>query len=267
MDKLAISNIAWTGNNEKVFEYLASLGVQGIEVAPGKVVGGWDDLDSQAMKEYRQLCDSFGLKVPSFQAFLFGKPDLQLLGDESSFRSLIEHMKYVAELAEVAGAQVLVFGAPKNRLLMDNSCSDANKLAIERLGILAEVCWQHKVSIGLEAVPEIYGGEFITSYTESAALVNEVSHPGLVFHLDTGCTYLNGDSIGKAIVETANLIRHFHISQPQLSDFSNPEEYHEEASKAFSNFSYEYWKCIEMRESGNVLENIEIAVSYVQDCY
>lgn len=267
MDKLAVSNIAWTGKNEQIFEMLASVGVNGVEVAPGKVLGGWEGLDLTAMANYRDMCASFGLSIPSFQAFLFGKPELQLLGDDKTFANLIEHMRFVSELAQTAGANVLVYGAPKNRLLLNHTLGDGMLLAKERLAKLAEVCWEYEVSIGLEAVPEAYGGEIIKSYKDSSSIVKEVAHSGLVFHLDTGCTFLNNESIAQAIAETYEMIRHFHISQPQLSDFNNPESYHNEASKELKKYKYRNWLCIEMLETKNTKKSLLNAINHIATKY
>lgn len=267
MGKIAISNIAWTGNNEQVFELLAGLGVGGIEVAPGKVNNGWDALNTSVMSNYRKTCDSFGLVIPSFQAFLYGKPELQLLGDKQTFAALKQHMKFVSELADAAGAKVLVFGAPKNRLLFGHIYEEALELVKERLAVLAEICWQYKVSIGLEAVPQTYGGEIITSYKESAQIVSAVAHPGLVFHLDTGCTFLNGDSISQAIEHNMKSIAHFHISQPKISDFSEPADYHCEAAKALNAAGYDGWRCIEMLETEDALDAIRTAVNFAKEIY
>ncbi|OYY73981.1 MAG: hypothetical protein B7Y40_06920 [Gammaproteobacteria bacterium 28-57-27] len=267
MAKLAISNIAWTGHNEQVFDLLAKLGVSGVEVAPGKVANGWDDLSVLKIRAYREQCANFGLSIPSFQAFLFGKPHFQLLGGEDVFEAMLEHVSFVAELAAEAGAGVLVYGAPKSRLLLGYGLAEAEALAIERLKKLAAVCASHGVSIGLEAVPSAYAGEFITSFTDSLRIVKAVNSPGLVLHLDTGCTWLNGDNVSLAIEQTSDLIRHFHISQPQLLDFSEPAPYHIEAAKALRERGYSHWCCIEMLESKSPLAAIEQAVNYVKSVY
>lgn len=266
-NKLAVSNIAWSGDHEKTLAQIAAWGVQGIEVAPGKITGGWDSLDIKAMHNYRTLCEDHGLSIPSFQAFLFGKPHLQLLGEPEVFAAMLEHVNFVAELAAVAGARVLVYGAPKSRQLLGHNLSDAESLAIERLGQLAAVCVRHDVSLGLEAVPAAYGGEFITSYADSLRIVQAVNSPGLVLHLDAGCTWLNGDNIATAIDIAGPWIRHFHISQPQLSDFSEPAIYHTTAAKKLRELEYGHWLCIEMRETDHPMTAIEQAVRFIQSVY
>ncbi|MCK2086762.1 sugar phosphate isomerase/epimerase [Thauera aromatica] len=266
MPKLAISNLAWTGNDDEMLALLANLGVEGVEVAPGKVAP-WDELTTSVMDAFRQRVAKHGLEISSFQAFLFGHPNLQLLGDPGSYAALCKHMDNVCQLASVAGAKVLVFGAPKNRLLLGHPMETARALAIERLSELAEIAEKHNVSLGLEAVPVAYGAEFISSYQESLALVRAVDRPGLVFHLDAGCTCVQGDDIGLAIQETAAEIAHFHISQPQLSDFTEPTPYHFVAANALASVGYDRWLCIEMLETAEPKRSIRGAVDFLHKVY
>lgn len=267
MNRLAISNIAWTENDSQVLEKLSVLGVNGVEVAPFKLTGDWETLNTKIVGQYRATCNQYGLEIPSFQAFLFGKPHLQLLSSETKFSEFKDHMKIVAELAAIAGARVLVYGAPKSRLLLDHSYDSGLALSRDRLLQLAEICDSFDVCLGLEAVPSAYGGEIITSYKESVNIVKELNHRGLVLHLDAGCTFLNGDSIKKAIEDTKNSIGHFHVSQPNLGNFNIPSSYHDEASSALNSSKYNKWLCIEMLSGDNQLRSIEEAVEFVNRKY
>lgn len=266
MPKLAISNLAWTGKDDEMLARLADLGVEGIEVAPGKVAP-WVELTTSVMEAFRKRVAKHGLEISSFQAFLFGHPKLQLLGDEDSYAALCAHMDKVCQLASVAGAKVLVFGAPKNRLLLGHTAETAHTLALARLSELAGIAEKHNVSLGLEAVPVTYGAEFISSYRESLALVRGVDRPGLVFHLDAGCTWMQGDDIWLAIQETVAEIAHFHISQPNLTDFNDPAPYHSVAANALAQVEYEQWLCIEMLETAEPARAVINAVEFVQKIY
>lgn len=266
MPKLAISNIAWTGKDDEMLARLADLGIEGIEVAPGKVAP-WAQLTVSVMEDFRQRVEKHGLEISSFQAFLYGRPELQLLGDQASYAALCEHMRKVCQLASVAGAKVLVFGAPKNRLLLGHTNESARALALGRLSELAEIAEKNNVSLGLEAVPRVYGAEFISSYQESLALVREINRPGLVFHLDTGCTWMQSDDIGLAIQESAAEIVHFHISQPNLSDFSEATPYHSVAADGLARVGYDRWLCIEMLETADPEKSVTDAVKFVKNFY
>ena len=265
MLKLAVSNIAWDEGSVDAIERLAEAGVNGVEVAPGKIAD-WDSLDFAAIRDFRRRCSDVGLVIPSFQAVLFGKPELRLLGTEQEFMGMVEHLRFVAALAAEAGANILVFGAPRNRARNGRDYDEAMALAEDRLGVLAEAVWQHGVAIGLEAVPSVYGCDFIESYREALRLVEAVDSPGLRFHLDGGCTVLNGDDVASAVREGGGRIAHVHISQPDLAGFEQPHPYHEKFSAALGEIRYGGWCCIEMRQQedfGLVLS----AVGFVREMY
>jgi sugar phosphate isomerase/epimerase len=263
MLKLALSNLAWPDHSLDVLRYVSDLGVQGIEVAPTRLAP-WGSLTLSIVSQYRIDLENVGLCIPSFQAILFGKSELQLLGSELSFSSLCRHIDFISRLARVAGASILVFGAPKNRLLLDNSLPAANDLAVFRLKILADIAFQNNVSIGLEAVPKKYGCEFITSYIESLDIVHKVAHPGLVFHLDSGCTYLNNDDLGSAICNAGDAIRHFHVSEPHLCNLNKPSFYHSVASNALRHANYSHWICIEMVSDSTSFFDLKTAINFVK---
>lgn len=263
---LSVSNIAWAAGVESALELIACAGAHGVEVAPAQVAD-WQSLNPGKMERYRRLCESFGLRVSSFQAFLYGLPDLQLLAEHRAFQKLEDHVRLVCELAEIAGAETLVFGAPKNRLLLGADKQAGEDMAAERLAILAEIAWAHNTRIALEAVPEYYGGEMITTYTTSHKIIQTVSHPGLVFHLDTGCTWLSGESIDEAIFKTQKALRHFHVSQPDLADFTEPADYHTVAAKALSEIRYNHWVCIEMKRTETPERSLQRAIEFVRQTY
>ena len=266
MLRLAISNIAWSGDDHIVLELISAAGARGVEVAPG-MLGGWAGVSSQKVTAYRDLCADNGLSIPSFQAILFGKPELQLLGDKGVFGALKAHIQRVAELAAAANAGIMVLGAPGNRRLLGHSVEAGEQIARDRLRELSEIVWDQNISIGLEAVPSDYGGEIITGYRTSLDIVQTVAHPGLVFHLDAACTWLAGDSLADAILASSKALRHFHISQPQLGDFSEPADYHREAGNALARIDYQGWASIEMRETSTSKKSIQSAIREARRLY
>ena len=266
MLKLAVSNIAWSRDESLMLELIANAGARGIEVAPGKF-GGWANVSPSKLTAYRELCGTYGLSIPSFQAILFGRPELQLLGVKRVFNDLKLHIQRVAELAAAADAKVMVFGAPRNRLLLGHSVKEGELIASDRLRELSEVAWEQGVSIGLEAVPSDYGGEMITDYRTSLDIVQRIAHPGLVFHLDAACTWLAGDSLADAIFASPEALQHFHISQPELAEFSEPSDYHQIAGAALASIRYSEWASIEMRETTRPAESIQVAIQQARRLY
>ena len=266
MHKLSVSNIAWSGPDEVVFSLLQAIGVEGVEIAPTKLAP-WDVLEEAHFLKYRDKCAQFGLLISSFQAIFFGRPELQLLGDAAQFKDFTKHFRRILRYAEVAGASCLVFGAPKNRLLLSLSLESAFDLAVTRLESLATVAWEYGVRIAIEPVPHIYGGEFLTRYADVLRLVKAVNRPGVSINLDTACVWSAGDSISEAIYDSRDSFCHFHVSQQMLGSFEHPDPRHLEAAMALSSIDYPAWVCIEMKQNDDLRKNIEDAVCFTKAVY
>lgn len=266
MYKLSISNIAWSEAEDTIFASLQAHGVQGVEIAPTKLAS-WDLMNESHFEMYREMCSKYELQISSFQAILYGRPELQLLGGKEQFIEFTKHIKRISNYAQLSGAGCLVFGAPKNRLLLNLGLDAAFQLAVDRFRILADVAYANGVRIAIEPVPECYGGDFLTHYNEVLHLVQTANHPGLSVHLDTACIWLADNSISEAIYNSQGSFCHFHVSEKSLGTFDNPDPRHVEAAKALISINYPAWICIEMKQGDNVLSDIEHAVSYVKSIY
>lgn len=250
-----------------MFDRLARLGVSGVEVAPTRLAA-WDALPASLLTGYRARVESAGLVVSSLQAVLFGRPELQLLGEGAAFDGMIEHMRRVADIGATLGARVLVFGSPRNRLRADMEPEIAWARACERFRLLGEVTSAAGIAIGIEPVPAVYGGDFLTSWSDVLRMVRDVGHSGVRVHLDTGCVALGGGSIETAITESQQLLAHFHAAQPQLGDFQDPLPNHETAAAALRAIGYDRWISIEMREQPeDPVRTAEHAIQAVRGLY
>lgn len=266
--RLAVSNLAWKlEDTPKALRTLKASGVSGVEVAPTRIAE-WDVLSDKMLQDYRRDIENAGLVVSSLQAVLFGKPDAILLGNEAGFRRMLDHVKYVADIAEALGARVLVFGAPRNRSRGAMAEPEALALGRERLSYMGDILLGSSVVIGIEPVPEIYGGDFLTSAQEVIDMVTAVGHPNVGVHLDTGCVKLGGGSIADAIGAAGTKLCHFHAAEPNLGNFSAPAMDHEAAGRALHAGGYRRWVAIEMREAASdALKAVEQAVRWVHRAY
>lgn len=264
--KLAVSNLAWgLAEQDSILPILSSLGVSGIEVAPTKI-GDWESITSSMLANFRSHLGDKGLCISSLQAIFFGKPDAQLLASAEGFNIMCEHVDKLADIAAELGAEVAVFGAPKNRLRNELSNDTAFELAIERFIKLGDIC-QGRMKIGIEPVPAFYGSDFIQTAQEDLALVQAINHSAIGLHLDTGCVFLAGDAIDTAIHEGASKLIHFHVAEPELARFTSPKANHVLASEALKAIQYDRWLSIEMKESANAIESVTEAVEFVKNTY
>lgn len=266
--RIGISNLAFDLDcTVSIAQQLRQIGISGIEVAPTRIAD-WPDLTTKKTLEYRKLVEDCGMTIPSLQAIFYGKTDLALLGDEFAFANLREHAKRVAEVGGLLGASVAVFGAPKQRLRGLMTHEAAFGLAHKRLYELCGVMHSEGVRIGLEPVPSFYGGDFLQTWQEVRELVNQVGHPGLGVHLDTGCVLLGGGHIGESVSMCSDRLLHFHAAEPNLSSFVRPQALHPEAAEALKKVDYGGWVVIEMLMQKESTRQLVIdAACFVNEIY
>lgn len=268
---LAVSNIAYTGNYIEFLKFVHThTNVSGIELAPAKL-NTWDKLSENDIKAFSVECNARGLKIPAYQGVLFEKPELQLFQSNSSFAALKEHFKKLARYSEITETKSIVLGAPNNRLLSSNLAGKENQhsssFIVERFLSLSESIKDYNVTIVLESIPSQYGERTFNSYKYCQDIVKAVNHKNLGMHLDTACVELNGDSIYDSIIGLEVSLLHFHVTQPNLGNFSEPESYHKLASKALREISYDNWLSIEMKPCRDEVKGISDAIDNVVKIY
>ncbi|EKQ67617.1 sugar phosphate isomerase/epimerase [Leptolyngbyaceae cyanobacterium JSC-12] len=265
--KLSISNIAWTDETDaEVLSLLGSENVAAVEVAPTRIWADWE-ISPEVGDRYRQNLQSQGLLCSSLQAILFKQPDLKVFGTPNQRAALVEHLKRVADLAVALGARPMVFGAPKNRDRGDLDEKSALHQAIEVFAEIGDYCAQKGVCLCLEPNPVDYGCNFITNSQEGAQLVRLVSSPGFRLHLDAAGMHLAGEDIPQAIEAAADVLAHFHISEPNLGNFAEPEVNHRAIAHALKTIGWSNWVTIEMRATEQPIEGVKQALKTVRSIY
>ena len=217
MTELAISNLAWDAHHdEAVAEVLREAGVRCIEIAPTKVWSKPLEAPMDAVRQYRRAWENRGLRIVALQSLLFGRLDLSVLGSPTVQRQTIDYLKGIITIAAELGAGPLVFGSPKNRRRGDMSLTDAMDRCAPLFRELGDYAGSLDTCLCLEPNPPQYGCDFITTSDEAAELVQMVDSPGFALHLDLTCMEMAGEDPAEAIHRHRSLIRHFHVSAPQL---------------------------------------------------
>jgi D-psicose/D-tagatose/L-ribulose 3-epimerase len=266
--KLTVSNIAWDSTPiTEILPILRNAGVSAIEVAPTVVWPNWQGATVEAAEQYADGLREEGFSIPSLQAILFAKPDLHLFGSPQQIGGLKSHIEYVADLAQAMGAKILVFGAPKNRLRGATPFDRARHIAVEFFSHVGDACAKRGVCLCIEPNPVQYGCDFITNSADGFELVELVNSKGFGLHLDVAGMHLADESAHDAIVSTADRLRHIHISEPNLQDFTQPVCDHASAAKALQEIDYTAWVSIEMRKSEQPKESLKRACDFVMERY
>lgn len=269
--KLAVSNIAWAPDEERAArEILRKFGVKAIEVAPTRIWPEWRGANAEAAARAREEFDADGFATPSFQAILFGRPELSVFGDAGDRAAFLAHMEAVAALARAMGAGPLVFGSPKNRDPGDLGPEEAMAKGADIFRAAGDLCAKHGATLVIEANPSDYGCRFLTRWSEAAEFVRRTGHPNVRLHLDIACTEMAGDDAAEAARACADILAHVHISEPQLGAFDAPTADHAGFAAALREIGYDGYASLEMRRQGDgeaALDALATAAAFASKTY
>lgn len=269
--RLAVSNIAWASDEEReARDILRKYGVAAIEVAPTRIWPDWQGAGAEAAARARAEFAEDGFATPSFQAILFGRPELKVFGDADDRAAFLAHIETVAALAEPMGAGPLVFGSPKNRDPGGLAADEAMAKGADMFRAAGDICAKHGATLVMEANPSDYGCRFLTRWREAATFVRLTDHPNVRLHLDIACTVMAGDDAAEAARACADILAHVHVSEPQLGAFDAPTADHAGFAAALRHIGYEGYASLEMRRQGDgdeALEALETAVAFASETY
>lgn len=269
--KLAVSNIAWTNEEEtQIAEALSRLGVKYVEIAPTKI---WEDPTKATQKEieaYISFWKKYGIEVVAFQSMLFTHPEYKLFESDENRALTLSYLRDFIVLAGKMGAKRMVFGSPKNRQKGALGDGEANTIAVDFFRALGDTGKENDVCFCIEPNATDYACDFVTTADAGAELVSRVDSEGFGLHLDIACMTLAGDDIKTSIVNARDILRHFHISSPMLGQVEEGTDVqHQVAANALKEISYDGFVSIEMRpgELGQNVANVEKAVRFAQNIY
>jgi D-psicose/D-tagatose/L-ribulose 3-epimerase len=271
--RLAVSNIAWDPSEDSaIAELLNREGAGGIEIAPTKWRERPLDASPADVASYRRTWEDRGLPIVSIQSLLFGRPELQLFGDERRRAELLDYLRRVIALSADLGARALVFGSPRNRVRGSLPMADALGIARDFLRALGDHARDHGVVFCVEANPPAYGCDFITTTAEAVELCRAVDHPAVRLNADLGGMTISNEDVRASVAGAESFIGHFHASEPNLVELGAIAD-HRAAAEALGAINYDGWVSIEMRANergANANESVvavERAVRRAKEAY
>lgn len=219
-----MSNIAWSpGDRISAYRLLASVGVTGLEIAPGLFFHAADDPfepdERVAQQAIAEMSDA-GLSIVSMQSLLFGLDGVGLFDGREGRERFVARMHRAIGLAGRFGIPNLVFGSPKQRqvpqpMTMEMALAEASEV-FRRLG---DAAFSVGTKIAVEPNPEAYGTNFLTTFDEVLDFVGRTDHPAVVSMLDLGAMRMNGsyDSVPEILAGVTTHLNHVHVSESNLA--------------------------------------------------
>lgn len=258
--KLAISNIAWTKDNDKaVWQHMSKNGFSGLEIAPTRLFAEkpYDNI-IEAVQFAKEMTDDYNLLIPSMQSIWYGRKEF-IFGSKKERQILLEYTHKAVDFAEAIGCHNLVFGCPKNRNITNN---EDYKIGIEFFRNIGNYAKKHNTIVALEANPVIYGTNFLNDTKDAISYCREISNEGIGINYDLGTAIFNNESY-QLCIDNLDLINHVHISEPYLAKIKK-RDLHKELLKALKNAGFDKYISIEMKTM-NSLEDVYEVMGYLRD--
>lgn len=268
--RIAVSNIAWDpAEDEAAAALFARLGIDAIDIAPGKYFGDPQAARAEDVAKVRGWWAERGIEITGMQALLFGTSGLNVFGDDASRRAMLDRLAAVCRVGGLIGATRLVFGSPRNRDRSGLSDAHALERAVPFFRALGDRALDHGVAVCLEPNPAQYGCNFMTTTAEAAAVVTHVDHAGIRLNLDTGTLAINGEDATAAVAQHASLVGHVHASEADLVPVGDAKAPHAEVARELRRLLPGHVVSIEMLPTANEphLQSIERAARFVLGVY
>jgi len=211
---------------ERVCEFSAGLGYQGVEIAPFTIAELVTDIPTSRRTEMRKQAEKAGLQIVGLHWLLAKTKGFHLTTADADVRR--NTAKYLCELARFCadlGGKVLVFGSPQQRNLEQGmSREEGMKHAAEVLQAAMPTLEKTGVTLAVEPLAPAETN-FITTAAEGAALIEAVDSPHCRLILDCKAMSSEGKEDGEAapFAWIPELIRkyrkwlvHFHANDPNL---------------------------------------------------
>jgi D-psicose/D-tagatose/L-ribulose 3-epimerase len=266
MDQVAISNLAWPAQEvREAVALCARLGFTGLEIAPARTFPDWPQPPRDLERLRAELADS-GLAIIGLQSILFGVRGVELFASGVTRARLSDHLRMIARVAGSLGAQVCVFGAPRNRDPGLITPAEARKIAVDFFSSIAPAFEAEGTCLTLEPNHSSYGCRFVTQTAQAIDLVKEIGRSGFRVQIDTGMAFL-GNEHPSIISEAVGVAGHAHVSEPQLRPLGTANSDHATVSAALRSGGYQGWLSVEMQETVDWRSNIKRAAKLMTTAY
>jgi D-psicose/D-tagatose/L-ribulose 3-epimerase len=199
-------------------EYAASLGYDGLEIAPFTLSSSPENISTAEAAKIRSTVEASGLVVTGLH-WLLVKPDgLSLTDPDAAVRArTLEVMTHLVGLCAELGGTVLVHGSPKQReVAVGETHGTAHARLQDALAQVALTAARVGVVYCIEPLSK-KETSLINTIAEAAELVRAIDHPNLRTMIDCSAAGLTETETIPALIDhwlPTGLIAHLQVNDP-----------------------------------------------------
>jgi sugar phosphate isomerase/epimerase len=196
---------------KKICEYSASVGYDGMELAPFTFAENVNDISPEQRAEIKKIAVQNGLKISGLHWLLVSPPGLHINArDEKLRHKTVEYLRALIHFAGDMGAPAMIFGSPKARFIEDDFESAWQRTLDSYRQVLPDLA-ARGVLLCQEALP-LPECDFIQTTAEAQHMVDEVNHPNFCLMLDTKSMSAEPSTPAELIRAFGQNCAHFHAN-------------------------------------------------------
>jgi D-psicose/D-tagatose/L-ribulose 3-epimerase len=214
--KISICNELFQGwPIEKVFEYAAQLGYDGVEIAPFTLADSVTEIPPKKRKAIRRAAEENGIEVVGLH-WLLAKPEGLYINhpDEIIRIQTQEYIEALVHFCADIGGRILVHGSPHQRTVQEGwDFEEAWVFAKETFKVCLKTARERNVLYCIEPLSHTWTN-FINTVTEATQLVKEIRHPNFKMVFDCRSASVEEKSIPEALLRAleSGYLRHIHVN-------------------------------------------------------
>jgi D-psicose/D-tagatose/L-ribulose 3-epimerase len=214
--KISICNELFQGwPIEKVFQYTAQLGYDGVEIAPYTLADSVTEISPKRRKAIRRTAEENGIEIVGLHWLLVKPEGLYINHPDEIIR--IQTQEYIEALIHFCadiGGRILVHGSPHQRTVQEGwDFQESWDFAKETFKVCLKTARERNVLYCVEPLSHLWTN-FINTVSEATQLVREVRHPNFKMVFDCRSASAQEKSIPEALLRAleSGYLRHVHVN-------------------------------------------------------
>lgn len=216
--KLAVCNEFFEGwKIERIFDYAAEIGCDGVEIAPFTLADSVNRISAARRNNIRKAADAAGVEIVGLHWLLLKPEGLYITHPDAKVRTRTQdYIKALINFCGDIGGKVMIHGSPHQRNIQKGWDSDACwKWAVDLFAGCTDLMARRGITYCIEPLT---GQEtnFITSMADALKLVAAVDHPNFQTMVDCKAAAAENRPHVDVIAQAGKALRHVHVNDPNL---------------------------------------------------
>ena len=200
---------------DRVFEYAAQLGYNGVEIAPYTLADSVTEIPTKQRKAIRHAAEDNGIEIVGLH-WLLAKPEGLYINhpDEIIRIKTQEYIEALIHFCADIGGKILVHGSPHQRTVQEGwDFQQSWNFAKETFKVCLKTAQKRNVLYCIEPLAHM-NTNFINTVAEGIRLVREIRHPHLKMVFDSRSASAQEKSVLEALLRAldSGYLRHIHVN-------------------------------------------------------